>query len=393
MNVLGWAVFFVALLVSVMLHEAGHFVTAKRFGMKATQFFVGFGPTLWSRMKGETEYGIKAIPAGGFVKIVGMTPLEDVDPADEPRAFYRQKAVPRAIVLAAGSFMHFVIAFVLLLVIAMGLGLPDQQKPTTTVGSVSACVPASDTAPCKPGDPVSPARRAGLREGDEVVAFAGHPVHSWEGLAAAIRSHGPGPADLTVIRGGRRVTLHADLVPAKGHPGSFLGMGPQLRAVRLGPAAAVVFSGRAIGSMLNGVGQVLADLPAAIPKLFSPQRADTPGGSVGSIIGAARYSGEVLAADTSWSVRVSRLLVIVVSLNVFVGAFNMLPLLPLDGGHLAVLLYERARAWIARLRGRPDPGMVDMRKLLPATYVVFVLLIGLGMLLVLADIVNPLSIQ
>src|SRR5262252_1224399 len=175
---LGVAIFVVALLGSIMLHEAGHFATAKMFGMKATQFFVGFGRTVWSRRKGETEYGVKAIPAGGFVKIVGMTELEDVDPADEPRSFRRQPGWQRIIVLAAGSFMHFVLAFVLLFIVAAGIGL-ETGSAGTTVGAVESCVPASVTAACKPSNPDSPAKKAGIRAGDKIIAVAGVPVRGW----------------------------------------------------------------------------------------------------------------------------------------------------------------------------------------------------------------------
>ncbi len=142
---IGVLIFIVALLVSVMLHEAGHFVTAKIFGMKATQFFVGFGTTLWSRVRGETEYGVKALPVGGFVKITGMTTIDDVDPADEPRSFRAKPGWQRAIVLSAGSFMHFVIAFVLLWILAVGVGVADQSGSTV---SVLPCVPAKAQATC-----------------------------------------------------------------------------------------------------------------------------------------------------------------------------------------------------------------------------------------------------
>src|SRR6516164_7123812 len=159
---LGVAIFIVALLGSIMLHEAGHFATAKMFGMKATQFFVGFGRTIWSRRKGETEYGVKAIPAGGFVKIVGMTDLEEVDPADEPRSFRNQPGWQRIIVLAAGSFMHFVLAFVLLFIVAAGIGL-ETGSAGTTVGAIDTCVPSSLTAACRPSNPASPAKKVGIR--------------------------------------------------------------------------------------------------------------------------------------------------------------------------------------------------------------------------------------
>ncbi|MGH3387371.1 MAG: site-2 protease family protein, partial [Actinomadura sp.] len=156
----GAVAFVVALLASVMLHEAGHLLTAKRFGMKATQFFVGFGPTLWSCRRGETEYGIKAIPLGGFVRITGYTPLETIDPADEARAFYRQPAGRRAVVIAGGVVMNLVFAFVLIMVLAMAVGLRTPGTATTTVDAVSSCVPARLQAPCKASDPPSPARAA-----------------------------------------------------------------------------------------------------------------------------------------------------------------------------------------------------------------------------------------
>src|SRR5712691_9946702 len=171
---LGWVIFVAALLISIMLHEFGHFVTAKKFRMKVTQFFVGFGQTLWSTIRGETEYGVKAIPAGGFVKIVGMTALEDVDPEDEPRSFRRQPGWQRMIVLAAGSFMHFALALVLLFILAVGIGLGNAS--TATIGAIDPCVPASaSVATCATSDPASPAVRSGFRAGDKIVALAGQP--------------------------------------------------------------------------------------------------------------------------------------------------------------------------------------------------------------------------
>jgi RIP metalloprotease RseP len=188
---LGVAIFVVALLASIMLHEAGHFATAKLFGMKATQFFVGFGRTIWSRQKGETEYGVKAIPAGGFVKIVGMTDLEDVDPADEPRSFRNQPGWQRIIVLAAGSFMHFVLALVLLFIVASGIGL-ETTSAGTTVGTVESCVPANLNSGCVKGDPASPANQAGVKVGDRIVSIAGIRVAPASRMLKALRAQPPG---------------------------------------------------------------------------------------------------------------------------------------------------------------------------------------------------------
>ena len=195
MDQIGWVIFLVALLFSVMLHESGHFVAAKRFGMKATKYFIGFGPTLWSTTRGETEYGIKALPVGGYVKIIGMTSLDEVDPEDEPRSFRQAPAWQRLIVLAAGSFMHFVLAAVIIFGLALGIGIENDN--TTQLGTVAACVPASEAAlnsgaACAPADAKSPALLAGIKVGDQVTSFNGVPVNSWTQLENVIKDAKPG---------------------------------------------------------------------------------------------------------------------------------------------------------------------------------------------------------
>jgi membrane-associated protease RseP (regulator of RpoE activity) len=389
---LGILIFVLALLFSIMLHEAGHFATAKKFGMKVTQFFVGFGQTLWSTRRGETEYGVKAIPAGGFVKIVGMTELEDVDPADEPRSFRRQPGWQRIIVLAAGSFMHFVLAFVLLFAVAVFIG---QANPgtSTTVGAIDACVPANLTTACTSSRPASPAKRVGIRAGDKIVAVAGTPVRDWTQMGQVLRRQPAGtPVTVTVERGGRQLTLHPSLAVVSGRHGSYLGISPVIVFQRSGPLGGVGFAGSQFGQIMAGSAGVVASLPKAIPDLFAKNRSSTPGGNVTSVVGAADATGQVVAAPIGWQARVSVVLLIIASLNIFVGAFNLLPLLPLDGGHLAVVIYERCRAWLARLRGKPDPGPVDFRRLVPVSVGVFALLVGFGLLLIMADIVNPVHI-
>src|SRR5713226_4169383 len=226
MDLIGWVIFIVALLFSVMLHETGHFVTAKKFGMKVTRYFVGFGPTLWSTRRGETEYGIKALPLGGFVKIIGMHSLDDVDdPADEPRSFRRHPAWQRIVVLCAGSFMPFVLIFCL----ALGIGIENDN--TTQLGTVSTCVAANtaqlNSGQCTPGDKASPARLAGLRVGDQVTAFDGTPVTSWTQLGDAIRRAPAGSsATITVKRARQTLTLHATLATVSGRSGAYLGIAP-----------------------------------------------------------------------------------------------------------------------------------------------------------------------
>jgi membrane-associated protease RseP (regulator of RpoE activity) len=389
---LGVAIFVVALLASIMLHEWGHFATAKLFGMKATQFFVGFGRTIWSRQKGETEYGVKAIPAGGFVKIVGMTDLEDVDPADEPRSFRNQPGWQRIIVLAAGSAMHFALALVLLFVVAAGIGL-EAASTGTTVGTVESCVPANVTSGCVKGDPASPATKAGVRVGDRIVSIAGIRVANWTQMGKAIRGEQAGTeVPVVVERHGRPVTLHATLASLTGH-GSYLGVSPLGVWQRQGPLGAASYSGHEFWQMLSGSAAVVKALPKAIPDLFAKNRGSTPGGDVTSVVGAGDVTGQVLEARIGWQPKAGLVLLIIASLNIFVGAFNLLPLLPLDGGHLAVVIYERARAWLARLLGRPDPGPVDYRRLIPLSVGVFALLVGVGLLLIMADLVNPIHLQ
>jgi membrane-associated protease RseP (regulator of RpoE activity) len=381
----GWLLFFVALIVCVLLHEAGHFVTAKRFGMKATQFFAGFGPTLWSTRRGETEYGFKAIPAGGFVKIIGMTPLERVDPGDEPRAFYRQKAWKRSIVLAAGSFMHFVIAFVLLYAIVILVG---QSNPSLTLDRVS-CVNPAASGSCA-GVP-APAKAAGIKPGDRVISYDGERVTSWDQLVAAVHAHGVKPATVVVVRDGRTRAVHLTPVGVRsgGTTVPKIGVSPAPVTTHYNPVVAVGETGRLFGSGVVLTFESLGKIPSSIPKLFSPDR--SADNSPASVVGVGKLAGDALASSGSASSAAANFLAILVSLNIFVGIFNLLPLLPLDGGHLAILWFESARSRLARVFGRPDPGRVDLAKVLPVAYLVIVLFVGLSVLLLGADIVNPVS--
>jgi membrane-associated protease RseP (regulator of RpoE activity) len=394
-DALGWLIFLVALLVSVMLHETGHFVTAKWFGMKATRYFVGFGPTLWSTQRGETEYGIKALPVGGFVKIVGMTSLDEVDPEDEPRSFRRAPGWQRLIVLAAGSFMHFVVAAVLIFGLALAIGVENDN--TTQLGTVATCVPASQSAltsgaACTSGEAKSPAVIAGLKVGDKVTAFNGTAVANWTELQNEILKVKPGvPVTLDVQRNGHSLTLHTALAEVPGH-GSYFGIAPTTVFQRQGPVSAIRYVGTGFSEVITGSVSALAHLPSALPSLFAHDRSQTAAGNVSSVVGAARETGQAVAANVGWEYKVSFVLLLIASLNIFVGVFNMLPLLPMDGGHVAVVIWERIKAWFARLRHRPDPGMVDYRKLVPLSFSIFLVLVVFGVMLILADIVNPVSI-
>jgi membrane-associated protease RseP (regulator of RpoE activity) len=396
MDAIGVIIFVVALLVSVMLHETGHFVLARKFGMKVTRYFVGFGPTIWSTWRGETEYGIKALPFGGFVKIIGMHSLDDPDdPEDEPLAFRSHPAWQRILVLCAGSAMHFILALVLVFGLALAVGIANDN--VTQLGTVSACVPASVTAydngTCTPSDPASPAKLAGLRTGDTVTAFDGHPVSNFTQLGDAIRAVPPGsPATITVRRDGKLVTLPIKPASVSGRSGSYLGIGPAVLFQVASPLGAIEYSGTTFGQVLVGSAQAVTALPKELPKLFDKQPENPSGGQLVGVVGAAEATGTEVASNDGWQYKVSFVLLLIASLNIFVGAFNLLPLLPLDGGHIAVIIYERIRAWLARLRGRPDPGLADMAKFLPVSFSVFIVLIVLSLALVAANILNPVNL-
>jgi membrane-associated protease RseP (regulator of RpoE activity) len=390
MSAVGIVAFVVALLVSVVLHEAGHFAFAKKFGMKATQFFVGFGPTIWSRQKGETEYGLKAVPAGGYVKIIGMTDLEEVDPADEPRAFYRQPAGKRAIVLVAGSMTHFLLAIVLLW-LSLWIGGQVNTK-AVAVGAVNDCVSEVPGAPCA-SLPVSPAKMIGLKPDDQLLAIDGKPVDSATGFRDALIHHGSAPITITYSRDGQRLEAVTSLqsVPFNGEQVYRLGVVPKNPVEHVGPVAAAGRTPALLGQLVTGTVQSLAHFPDKLKTIFSPQR--DPAGAVG-VIGISRVSGDILSLpDESLSVRIGSFLLIVAGVNFFVGVFNLLPLLPLDGGHLAVLGYEQGRHRLRRVRGYRGPvRRVDLNKLLPATYAVVAIFVVLSLVLAAADIVNPINL-
>lgn len=393
----GIAIFVVALVISIACHEWGHFFFARRFGMKATEFFIGFGPRIWSFKRGETEYGFKAIPAGAYVRILGMTPLEELDPVDQPRAFWRRKPMHRFLVLVAGSLTHFVIGIVLLLVLLMGVGVPIKGQ-TLEMARVSTCVPTSTAGGCEEGAAKSPAVLGGIKPGDRVTAFEGRKVTSWEQLTDQLKARGGDRVTVTVERGGKTrdipVTLATITDSETGKRVGFLGVTAGQRVTGYetwSPGEAVVMTGQVFVREIGLIFQTLVKIPGAIPKLFSPERGETQGGQVGSVVGAGRMAGSLFGSDEPTRAKASAMIDMLQGINVFIGVFNLLPLLPMDGGHIAVLFWERIKAFIARKRGRPDPGPVDMTKLLPATYVVFVLLVGLGVLLIAADIVNPLA--
>ena len=414
---LGVLIFVAGLLLSVCLHEAGHLLTAKRFGMKATKYFAGFGPTVFSFRRGETEYGLKAIPAGGFVKIVGMTPLEEVPPEDDHRAFWRFPLWQRTIVLVAGSATHFLLAVVIFYAAAVTTGLPSVAAATfqpleapPVIGTISECVvedfdlsAGGAFRDCRSSDPVAPAKAAGLRRGDRVVSIDGERVRTYGDLVELIRATPPRPVEVVYVRAGQQRTATADLVATQ-RPAldDETATGPLSTVSAIGisvlmPDPVVHYgAGSAIGGAVSFTGtsvkqtfEAVAAFPSKIPKLLDAingeeRDQETPI----SVVGASRIGGEAVELGAPII-----FLVLLGGLNVFIGVFNLFPLLPLDGGHVAVAWFERVRSWVAARRGRPDPGRVDYNKLLPVTYLVILLFGGLTLLTLTADIVNPITLQ
>ena len=403
LTLLGALLFAVLLLTSVAIHEFGHCVTAKLYGMKVTEYFVGFGPKIWSFRRGETEYGLKGIPAGGYCKIVGMTDLEELeDEEDRERAFYTYSAPKKVVVLYAGVFLHIIIGFLLFVVAFMGIG---RYSTNTTVDSVQDCITADNaTAPCGPGDPASPAKAAGIQPGDQIFAVGPNRISDWESASRQIRAHGAGPLVLTVIRDGKLLNLTADLVtrtrpdldnPDKKVAVGVVGIGPGYDTSHDGPWAATKRSVTTMWQVVEASGTVVKDFPGKVNELIHAlggrEREQT---GLTGVVGAARVSGEFLSLkDESVTQRISLVILNVGALNIFLALFNAVPLLPLDGGHVAVTTYEAGKRRLFRKLGRPDPGRVDITKLLPLTYAFVILLGALTVLLLAADIVNPITVS
>ncbi|MGN6443288.1 MAG: M50 family metallopeptidase [Arthrobacter sp.] len=434
--ILGVVFVAVGIAVSIALHEVGHLVPAKLFKVRVTKYMIGFGPTLWSRRRGETEYGVKAVPLGGYVSMIGMYPPnkedgsvrpsstgmfqtlatearsmahEEVGPGDENRVFYRLPVWKKIIVMLGGPAMNMILGLLFTAVLLMGFGV---ATATTTISDVSKCqVAAGQTVDPNSADcQLTPAAAAGLKPNDTITSFDGKAVTSWSQLTEWIRASAGKEVAITVQRDGNPVSTTVTPVlsarPVMGNDGrqatdaagtlqyqdvGFLGIGAQTALVPQ-PASSVL---PMAGENIRQVAGVVFNLPARVVGVakaaFSEEPRD-PNGPI-SVVGVGRVAGEVAAMEAvPLQSRVATLLGLLAGLNFALAVFNLIPLLPLDGGHVAGALYEGVRRKVAKLRGRPDPGAFDIAKLLPVTYVVAALLMGMSVLLIYADIVKPVNL-
>jgi membrane-associated protease RseP (regulator of RpoE activity) len=369
-----WVVVIVlAFVVIIFLHELGHYLTAKWAGMKVTEFFLGFGPRIWSFQRGETEYGVKAIPAGAYVKIIGMHNLEEVDPADEDRTYRAKPAWRRLSVAVAGSTMHFILAFILMCVVVMGFGLPRLVPVLSSV--------------------TGPAEAAGLLPGDEIVAFDGKAVTGWDQVSEDIRDHPGEQVEVVVERDGSRRTFEVDLAAERpdGSKAGYLGVGPTSKNIRHGMWTGVEEMGSVAKQSIVGLGHLFSPSGVSdyVDNVTSARHGD---GSVRlgtpsenrpqSIIGIVDVGSQI--AENG----VINVLYLLAAVNIFIGLFNLTPLLPFDGGHVVIALYEKVRSMIAGRRYQ-----ADVAKLMPLTYAVVAALALLFVTTLYMDIINPVDIN
>jgi membrane-associated protease RseP (regulator of RpoE activity) len=444
---LGVLVFVVAILVSIGLHELGHMIPAKKFGGKVTQYFIGFGPTVWSKQVGETEYGVKAIPLGGYVKIVGMLPpgaeqladevthdaegrqvtrvrksntgmftqlisdaraaeWELVGPYDADRLFYKMSSWKKVVVMAGGPSVNLLIAFGIFAAVFATWGNGADQTATTTVQEVQACVvPAEESGRVCTDEEIreqpTPAFQAGIEAGDRIVSFNGVEAENWEQVQQLIRDNGDDRAEIVVERDGDLITIVTETTVTprflsedakEPEPVGFLGVRPTTYATTGGP----IYTLEQMGGMTVDVVKALGTLPMNVfdvgQAVLGLEERD-PEGPV-SIVGGGRLAGEVAShEEIQVDEKMISLLMLIAGFNFFIGMFNFVPLLPLDGGHIASALWEALRRGFARLRGHPDPGYVDAAKLLPVAYVVASAMLVMGVVLIVGDLVVPVHLD
>ena len=431
LELLGMILFLLLIGFSIGLHELGHLIPAKKFGVKVTEYAIGFGPTLFRKQWGETDIRLRLLPVGGFIRMIGMYLPEradgkkvggrfagaidqareqaasEINPEDEARTFYRLSVPKRLVVMIGGPFMNLVLATVLFTIMLVGIGTPEITK---RVGSLVPCVPIESDwtgdgtiAGCV--DSVkTPAVLSGLEIGDELIAISGTPVTEWEDLSKILATIPAGTEiDFEISRNGQNQILK--LVPAAavtpvfdehGNPtgeyGSrpFIGIGPEFIRVQQ-PLAEVPIT---MAELLQRSVSALGSFPARIYELgigLVTGAERDPEGPI-SVVGVTRIGGEIAASELTTMDKLFSILSLAAGLNLFLFVFNLLPLLPLDGGHAAGAIFEGLRRQLARIRGKSDPGPADIARLLPLTYVVTLLMLVMGGIVILADFVAPISL-
>ena len=438
LQVIGIIIFVLLIGASIALHEIGHLLPAKKFGVKVTEYMIGFGPTIWSKTKGETTYGLKGIPLGGYIRMIGMIPpakddptgaprsmttgkfgamiadarkqsLDDVGPADANRVFYKLPVRKKIVVMLGGPVMNLLFAFVLFTIMLVGIGLP---QPSLQVAGVVPCTPSLaqptgaslPSGQCPTGTELAPAAAAGLIDGDVITAIDGESFTTWDQATTWIRAHGDTTATLTFIRADQVMeapiaiaTIDRPVYDDRGNPtgetatSGYIGMRPEFEFVSQSWATVPGYMWDITAASVKA----LISLPVRLYELVMDtligggERAiDSPV----SVVGVSRLGGEIAAMDEPLMSKAATFLGLAASLNLFLFLFNLLPVLPLDGGHVAGALYEGLRRWIAKVRGRSDPGPVDIARLLPVAYVVAAALVGMGVIVIWADLIKPISL-
>lgn len=430
---IGVGILVLGLLVSIGLHELGHLLPAKRFGVYVPQYFIGFGPTLWSMRRGDTEYGLKLLPLGGYVRLVGMFPpreetrtrgstttswfsrvtedaraysQSEIPQGQQNRAFYRLSTPKKLAVMFGGPVTNLILAVVLFAIVLSGFGV---AMPTNKLATISECVSAED-GQCAAADPTAPSVAAGFQEGDRVLTWGQTPISTWEDLSEAIREGGTTTTDVRVDRAGEELMLTVTpvltdrpavedgqvLVDDDGAPVlvevPYVGIGPAVETVRR-PLAEVPGE---VADVLVGTGQIVLSLPSRLVAIanavFTEAERDP---NIIGIVGVGRFAGEIASIpseELGLKERAAGMLSLLASLNIALFVFNMIPLLPLDGGHIAGALYEGVRRRLSALLGHRRRVFADTARLMPLTYVVFTLLLGMSVLLMIADIVKPVTL-
>jgi len=430
---IGVGLLVLGLIVSIGLHELGHLVPAKRFRVYVPQYFIGFGPTLWSTKRGETEYGVKLLPLGGFVRLAGMfPPKEETASSAKPtgtwfsnvaedarrysqreipkdsshRPFYTLSTPQKLAVMFGGPVVNLILAVVLFGIVVTGFGTATL---TNQLGTIAECVGGQE-GECAAGDPPSPAHAAGFEPGDRVLSWGGEEVNSWDDITATIEDGGTSPTPVVIEREGSRMTLtvtpeiHDRPVVVDGEPAvddageivtqpaPYVGIGPAIELVPQPVTEVPHVVGEVLGSTVSIVLSLPQRLVGIAEAVFTDAERDP---SIVGIVGVGRFAGEIASVPSdAYGVkeRTADMLSLLGSLNMALFVFNMIPLLPLDGGHIAGALFEGARRRLATWRGKTDPGFADTARLMPLTYVVFLFLIGMSLLLAFADIVKPVTL-